>query len=41
MPARETHVGEFQTRSLLLLREDAEQEKELRKGEEEVEELTK
>jgi rubrerythrin len=33
-----THVGEFQT---LLLREDAEQKKELRKGEDEVNELTK
>jgi len=32
-----THVGEFQA---LLLREDEEQEKELEKGKEEIEELT-
>jgi rubrerythrin len=33
-----THVGEFQT---LLLMEDKEQEKELKEGQKEVEELTK
>lgn len=32
-----THVGEFQA---LLLKEDEEQEKELKKGKEEIEELT-
>lgn len=32
-----THVGEFQA---LLLKEDAEQEKELKKGKKEIEELT-
>jgi rubrerythrin len=32
-----THVGEFQS---LLLREDREQEKELKEGEKEIEELT-